>query len=322
MKRPRLPHIARAIAAVALVLSPKAAEAQACCAAGSDELGVVARCSRAVIASQLSLDHAFGSFDTRGNYRTLDGTVDDAVLTLGGGVRLFPRSLQLHGSVPLRVQRRNLSGLEDSTGAGLGDSTLSLRFTAVEDRMGAVSGDPASWVPFVDLYAGSRLPTGKPPEDSDEPSQSDVTGDGTWSPFVGAKLSKYFGEEHAFILQAQYVMRLERDVPGGPGGESVRFDAGDLVVLRVSYFQQHGLRWTFGPFVQLELGLKARRDGQTVEDSEMRRLRFGGHVAWLFDFPNWEVWANASSDAFWDGASENVPFAGPALGLGMSRHFH
>jgi hypothetical protein len=318
----RRASIAAASVALLALCSNKRAAAQACCSTtGSEEFGVVNRCSTALVAAQISASHALGSYDARGRYLAIDGAVDDGVLALGAGARLWPSSLQIHGSVPFRLQRRELSGLSPSTAGGIGDASLALRWTALSDPIGAVSSEPSSWVPFLDLYAGARLPTGRPPEDSEEPSGADVTGDGAFAPFAGAKISKFFGMHHVLLLQALYTARLARDVAAGPGGGQSSFDAGDVVTLRTGWLYLHDIYLSGGPFVELELAGAAEQDGRRVADSEARRLRFGGHVSWLFDYPSWEGIVSVSSDAFWDGTSKNVPFAGPAVGLTISRHF-
>jgi hypothetical protein len=317
----RAHRVGVAILALGLSSATRAA-AQACCTAtGSEEFGVVSRCSSAVIAAQLAAEHALGSFDAAGRHRSIAASVDDVVLVLGAGVRLWPRALQIHGSVPFRLQRRDFPGLEPKTAAGLGDLALALRWTAISDLLEPLSADPATWLPYLDFHAGSRVPTGRPPEDSEEPSGADVTGDGTWSPFAGVKVSKFFGIHHAAQLQAGYTARLARDVPAGPGGGAASFDAGDVITLRAAWLYLHDLTFSGGPFVQLELTGPAEQDGQRIAGSDARRLRFGAHLSWVLEYPIWEAMLSASTDAFWDGAAKNVPFAGPAVGVSLSRHF-
>jgi hypothetical protein len=311
-----------AAASIVALCTTKQVAAQACCTAtGSEEFGVVSRCSTAVIAAQLSVMHALGSFDASSRYRPINGVVDDGALVLGAGARLWPSSLQLYGSIPLRLQRRDFRGLSPSTAAGVGDATLALRFTAFSDRLEPFSSDPSSWLPYIDLYAGARIPTGRPPEESEEASGADVTGDGSWTPFAGVKVAKYFSIHHVLQLQAQYGLRLARSVPAGPGGEKASFDAGDVLSLRAGWLYLHDLYLSGGSFAELELAGSAEQGGRHVADSDARRIRFGAHVSWVFHYPIWEAMLSASSDAFWHGASKNVPFAGPTVGLTLSRHF-
>ena len=120
-----------------LLLSPRTGRAQACCTAtGSSGFGVVGRCYFAVLATQLSYERGYGTFDSRGRFSRLrNAEVDDFVVALGGGVRLGTPALQLHGSIPLRMQYRDLHGLPAASAVGFGDASLMLRAMAVEDRM-------------------------------------------------------------------------------------------------------------------------------------------------------------------------------------------
>lgn len=323
---PRPRHGIAAIAALgvaALVsLWPARARAQACCTAtASDEFAVVARCHDAVLAAQIGYERALGSFDSGARYRALDGSVVGAAqLVLGAGARLYPRSLQIGGSLPILLQHRHLQGLDSSTAAGTGDATLALRWTAITDRIEPASwSEPTTLLPYVDLIAGSRIPTGRAPEDSRTSSGVDATGTGAWTPFVGVKLSKFLSMSNVIAVDVRYAHPMSRDVRAPTGTKSL--EPGDEVTLKGSWLHLHGLLWNAGLFVDLQLAGSRSEDGELVADSDARRLRFGGHVGHVFDYPNWEISAGVASDAFWSGPSKNVPYAGPSASLTVTRHF-
>ena len=59
-------------AALLAAVAPGSARAQSCCSTtGGDEFGVVPECNYAVVASQLSYEHAIGSFGSDARYRSL-----------------------------------------------------------------------------------------------------------------------------------------------------------------------------------------------------------------------------------------------------------
>ncbi|MCA9564495.1 MAG: hypothetical protein KC561_13455, partial [Myxococcales bacterium] len=123
-----------ALAACIAVATPlSSANAQPCCTATSlSDFGVVGRCQKATIATQIGFDYGLGSFGRDGEYHPFseETRASDWILTLGGGVRLGLRNLQLHASVPIRFQSRTLPGFDSETSTFFGDAALSLRWTA------------------------------------------------------------------------------------------------------------------------------------------------------------------------------------------------
>ncbi len=297
------------------------ASAQACCTAtAADEFAVVPRCHDAVFAAQLSYERALGSFDAQSRYRPLgDSSVGTASLTLGGGVRLVPRALQLGASLPIVLSHRRLEGLDSDLAAGTGDANVALRFTAVTDRIEPASlDDPSTLLPYVDLIAGTRLPTGRAPEHAELASGADATGTGAWTPFAGVKLSKFLSMSNVVALDLRYAHPLSRDV-AAPGGQR-RVGGGEEITLRGSWLHLHDLFWNFGLFTEWTWTAPRSEDGDRVPDSDARRARIGGHVGHMIVYPNLELTLSVAADAFFDGPSKNVPYAGPAAGITLTRH--
>lgn len=214
-------RFAQFLAAIAVALSPALARAQACCTAtGTSGFGVVGRCHFAVLAAQLSYERGHGSFDANGDYHPLShAEVDDVVLSLAGGIRLGTPKLQVYGSIPLRLQYRDLEGLSSDSAVGPGDASLALRAMAVEDLVTGIQwSDARSFLPFVEPYVGGRAPTGKGPTESDRPSGVDATGDGTWTAFAGVSVTKFVTLSDAVVLDGSYGYRFEHDVSSPSGG--------------------------------------------------------------------------------------------------------
>jgi hypothetical protein len=248
------------------------ARGQACCTAtGSSELGVVGRCHFAVLAVQVGYDRGFGSFDARSRFTALkSAVVQDATLTLAGGIRLFTPALQIHGALPLRLQHRDLRALPAETALGPGDAALSLRAMVVEDLVAGLDlTDPQTLVPFVEPFVGVRAPTGRAPADSESPSGADVTGEGAYTLLGGVQVTKFLTLHQALAVTGAYGRRFPHRV-SSTGGGTREFSPGDEIDLKLAYVNVLDLFWSFTLFSTLRRTLPAacpvRRRRQSLPD--------------------------------------------------------
>lgn len=318
-----IPLSVATLLAMATLSAPKAAHAQACCAAtGAGEFAVVGPCQKAVLGAQLSVEHGLGTFSEQGEFRTLtDARINDMILSVGGGVHVYKRSLQVYGSAPMRLQYRAWGSESGELSPGLGDISGGVRWTVLDDTGAGISAeDPGSFIPYVDLFVGLKAPTGRAPDQSESRLGADVTGDGFWAPSAGIKATKFLTPNHVLSLNAAVAYPLARaiDIPGAPDSDFRRGIATDL---GVSYLYLHNIFWSWGLASTMKFEGESTLNGHTLAHSDTHRLRFGGHVTHGFSFPFWEASLSVMLDAWWDGAASNIPFVGPAVTLGVRRQF-
>lgn len=291
-----------------IVGAPRVARAQACCSSGSPtELAALASSDDAVLLGQVGYQHAFGSANAESRYHALDGaSASDGTFTLAAGVRLFPRDLQLGVVVPFRIQHRRLRSIGSSTESGIGDSAIALRYRILDsDRL----------VPAVDLILGTRIPTGKAPEDSDDPTLADATGQGSWAPYLGAKLGFELTPLDTVFVRGEYALTLKRDVDGRS------FDPGDEIHVEVAYVRSLSLTWFAGVAADLVLTGASETDGTRAADSDGRRTQLGVWLTWLWHSPTWDSTLAVFSDPYFSGPEKNVPLAGLTTTLNVRRLF-
>jgi hypothetical protein len=290
------------------LFTPRLAFGQACCSSGTPtELAALATSDDAVVLGQLGYEQAFGSANQDSRYRALTGSAArDGTLTFAGGVRLFPRDLQLGVVVPLRLQHRWLRDVGSSTEAGVGDSAVALRYRVLEsDR----------FVPSIDFILGLRIPTGKSPEDSSDPTLADATGAGSWVPSLGARLGFELTPLDTVFVRGEYGLTLERDAAGR------RLDPGDELTLELGYVRSLSLTWFAGALVDVHLTGETETDGRNDADSDSRRMRLGVWLTWLWQSPTWDSTLALFSDPYFSGPEKNVPLAGLATTLSVRRLF-
>lgn len=318
--------LATAAWACTLTLSAQAAWAQSCCTSGNPtEFAVVGACQHIAVAAQLGYQGYRGGYGSGGTYSSLDKLKmggQDATLLIGGGWRPLRGPVQIQGALPLRWQERSYEYLGSHGSSGVGDVSMGLRWSASEDKMsGAFSGEPGSWLPFVDVIAGIKMPTGRPTEDSKpDLAFSDVMGDGAWQMTAGLRVLKYLSTSSAVGVGVDYSHPFEHDKPDG-SGSTVRVTKGDSVELRANAVHLQGMRWSFGAFASYLMGARAREDGKAVADSAVRHLRFGASVTRVLSMPNWESTLGVALDPWWQDGARNVPFVGPSVTLGVRRNF-
>jgi hypothetical protein len=307
--------------ALALLLCGGNAFAQACCTStGGGEFSAVGPGQFAVVAAQVSYERALGSYSDRGDYHpALEASVDDFIVALGGGVRPGGKSLQLHGSVPARLQRRGFPGLDSDVAVGFGDATLEARWTALEDRLDGISSEPQAWMPSLDVLFGGTAPTGRSPEDGTRLTGVDVTGDGAWKLTAGLRVTKFVTSRHSLGLAMALSHRFAQSVAREDG--AVRRAPGPETIGRAFYLYVPSTYWSFGGAASVRLGDAAREDGQLLPGSATRRTRLSVHATYALDFPEWEITSALTTDGWWQGAGRNVPFAGPSLSLTLRRQF-
>ncbi|MDH5491069.1 MAG: hypothetical protein OEY14_03890 [Myxococcales bacterium] len=310
-----------AAALLLLSLAPGSVRAQACCTAtGSGEFGLVGPCHDAAISAQLSYQAVIGSYGDTGAMRPLaDATIGDLTLSLGAGLRLLNRRLEIGVIAPLRMQYRRF-GAERSLRARPGDVFVGTRLTTLRDTTTGIElGNSASYRPFLDLIAGLRLPTGRAPDASEDPLGADVTGTGSFELNLGLKITKFLTLEHAVSLSAIWAHRFSRTVSAPEG--ALEFAAGERLSLRASWLYLPSLRWSAGLFIGASASSAATQDGQRIEASATHSLSFGGYATWVFLFPEWEVTASLSVDPFFPSGGRNLPYVGPSISLFLKRGF-
>lgn len=307
------------VSLTALVAMIAPASAQPCCTAtGATEVSVVGRCHQSVLASQLSYERGLAYYDADGERSFRDDAANDVILTVGGGTRLGWDRLQVHGGIPLRLQQRQ-SGTNSSTAWGIGDAAFELRFTPLYDAMGGIGGEASSFLPFVDVFAGVKMPTGRAPEDARDSTLADVTSDGAWAATGGVRLTKFVTTSDIVSLQLDLVHAFARDIPT-PTGE-LSLARGLQTGTRLGYTRLFNLFWSAGGHVDLRLRGPTALGDADVPDSESRRVMVGAHVTRVVAFPYWEVTLAAATDTLLPEVARNVLAAGPTASLTLRRTF-
>ena len=314
-------RFALAATAFALLAGPVSAGAQACCTAtGSGEFGLVGPCHDAAVAVQLSHQQIVASYGPTGSVAALrNATYSDTLSSVGGGIRIIDRRLELGFVTPLRLQLRRIDQ-DASLGFGVGDVFAGARLTTLRDTTtGIKPGVAASYEPFLDLLAGLRFPSGRPPEAATDPLGADAMGTGDWETSLGFKLTKFLTLTHSVALGLVWGHRYTRSLEG-PAGRC-RFSPGERLTLRASWTYIANFRWSGGGFVAASFHTAARRDGVPVEDSESHQTTLGGFLNWAFDFPDWELSLSLTVDPLFPGAGRNISYAGPTVALFLKRGF-
>jgi hypothetical protein len=303
------------------------AQAQSCCVStGASDFAVVGRMEAATIAAMLQYEATVATYTQDGEYVPMqDAVIGDAVFKIGVGLRPLRavKGWQLNLAVPLRYQYRDLQGMPAAQSFGLGDISFGTRYTLLEDRLlGMRLDDPKSFIPFVDLIVGAKSPTGRPAEESDEPSGADAMGDGSWSLSFGAAVHKFVTRRHSVLVGFDYELRLPHDVASsGDGFATAQYDPGDATTYRLAWQYAPNAAWSGSLFTSVRVTYPSKLDGEVIEQSQSLRWRVGLSVTWVFVKPTWEVTASVTTDPWWDGVGFNLPFVGPTAALQLRRNF-
>lgn len=233
-------------AALALLVAPARARAQACCAAtGAVTPARLALHEDALAGLQAKASSVLGSFDAAG--RTLSSPPGASELDfeedLFCAVRFLRRG-QAALLVPLVETRRASQGLSEF-GGGLGDVNASVRFDFFLAGASRV-------VPGVAILAGLTFPTGKPPDAAGlGPLATGATGIGAWQGNVGLAVEQVFGpwlvNASAFVAQ-----RLARTAGTGPDAVHERLGAQWTMIAAGAYTFPSGIALALSASYTLE----------------------------------------------------------------------
>ena len=176
-------------AGVLVLLAPRRATAQACCAGtGAVTPGRLAVHEDALIAVQARASHVYASFDSGGHYGTPPNgsSEQDFEEDVIGSLRLpvIDRA-QLAVLVPFVETHRSARG-KGEAGGGFGDINLSARY----DFLYAVQ---RRWVPGIAALSGITFPSGRSPESATHALATDSTGVGAYQGNFGIAVEQLFG---------------------------------------------------------------------------------------------------------------------------------
>lgn len=257
--RSRLSSTFRNVVATAgiLVLTPRGALGQACCA-GANALtpARVPMSESLVTGAQASVRPQMGSWDAHGRWtpRPIGVTETDFEFDLYAGWRTPWKRLQIAAFVPFIVTGRSTPGAA-AVGAGIGDLNFSARLDVWQG---------------IAVLGGITLPSGTPPDSATRPLAVDATGTGQVRAVAGLAFERELG---AWLFDAVALATIsasrsvgtisETRAPGLALTSAVThvFDGGDALGVSLSY----QVEWD------------ASVDGMTVKDSSRRLFRFGLH---------------------------------------------
>jgi hypothetical protein len=151
--------------------------AGSCCGGGSPTALLVPKYARAVADLSFDVELYDGYWDQYGKHKSDPDKSDlqQYRLNLGAAYR-FARDWQASIILPYVWNENKYSG-DRSSSSGLGDTTLSLWYEAIDDVAGWKIKKPSDLIPGVTLGLGLLIPTGISPYD-DEKSSFDITGRG------------------------------------------------------------------------------------------------------------------------------------------------
>jgi hypothetical protein len=241
--------------ALAALLWPASARAQACCAGGAAV--TPARLERHEIALAGALLRAGaveGSYDTGGTYRGNPSGVSEIDLEqdVFAAARVLERG-QVALLVPLIETRRVTPRDGAHFGGGLGDLNASVRYDLL------YSADSPT-LPGVAVLAGVTAPTGRPADSATAPLAVDATGIGAWQVQAGLALERNYGP---WLLDASGIVSKRTARFGQTLG--TQFTA----LAAVTYVLQHGAALALSASYAFE-GDATASDGADVPSSSKR----------------------------------------------------
>lgn len=292
-RAPKLPILA-ALAAGAVLLSPRHVAAAACCTSATS-FGVGRLLVWEEWAAGVQLGHArsFGQWDAGGALRWNAADFSDGVSRVEPWaiVRVHPR-VELHGRVPFLVNDRR-SGGERQTAGGLGDVGAGARLEVL--AVGAYAG-----LPSLAFTVGAFAPTGKRVEDTRPPLFAGTTGRGAW----GGSLA--LETEYAVL---PWFVRLDGGVtqylPFRRPDTGARQTFG-----RVSTAALSGGREVLAGALVAALAVTGEweeplsLDGVRVPDSAARAYTLAGSLSWRVD-PHWTLVGTVTNTVWPDGGGVN-----------------
>jgi hypothetical protein len=207
----------------ALLLRPRLAHAQACCAGASGLTpGWLTHHERALVGAQVRASETHGTYPTSGTFYARNPGRDARIETsLFGSYRVLPRA-QLSLFAPLVSTRRRAGAIVEGRVAP-GDTTLIGRYDLIR------AGE--SWIPGIALLAGSQIPTGIPSDRGGGRLSADVTGTGAWELNGGASVEQLSGHLvlHATVLAGYRFPREVFQTPQHLGLRALYLVAGGYV---------------------------------------------------------------------------------------------
>ncbi|HVR60479.1 MAG TPA: hypothetical protein VMU50_01195 [Polyangia bacterium] len=293
-----------ALVGIWTALVPRAAEAQACCAAtalisparlqGAEQLGMGVRLrSRSVL----------GSFDSAGRYAPSPPGDLDVAEDLFAAVRVGV-SGQVAFFLPIVQSRRTIPGYF-SWGGGVGDLNLSGRYTWL------LPGEHPIW-PGITWQIGVSIPTGRSVSEASDSLAADATGTGTFEGTVGVNLQQIAGSW--FVSFDGWIAQR---VPRNEGGVQQSFSPRWTGVLSGGYVL--GNHISAGLFLngQTQGSSRTATDGKIIDGSAQSLVTAGGGaIVPIADV--WRLAATLSLDVLISGFGRNQ-LGGAALSVSVCR---
>ncbi len=285
---------------------------QSCCSATSASGGAQAgRCQVAVTGLSVAWTPILAYSSLNGNLTESQSNSWDLSLGWTAAHRLPFRPLQMYGTLPFRIQRRDLLDLKE-TAIGLGDVNVGFRWTALEDlTVGLLSDYPGAWTPFLDFDLSLISPTGRSVENSQTQTAADVMGLGVWSVNWGLTVNKFIYPQFAIGLSGggnnSFSKNKSTVIPGQ------KFN-GDLSLIWIK-----NLHWTYNIFSELSYQTESHLSGSALEGSEKQSLRIGLKTSYSFGGLRQELRVGLDSEPTTSTFRKGEGSWGPTV-TGMYRH--
>jgi hypothetical protein len=303
---------ALATGAAVLLLFPLPARAGSCCGGGGSGALVLPAAMKAMVDVTAEFERYHGFWNQEGDH-TPDPPGSDLNqyrLDLAAAGRIS-RRWQAGIFVPYVWNVNDYSGVSSRTD-GIGDSSLSVWYAAIEERSAWKITEPLDLVPSVTVGPSLTIPTGISPYD-DVSSSFDVTGRGFYRIDGNLLVEKTYQPVNA-SLSASWGRHVERPVNREYGKYTgpYRKRLGDRTSLSASagytlFLGTKGDKVTgTASFAYLEEG-KGEIDGHRDPTSGFRKSSVGASLAWGSTDHDWSVRASWNHAIRQDGWGESFP---------------
>jgi hypothetical protein len=317
----QIPTVIAALLTGAAVLFPLSARAASCCGGGSAASLTVPKYATAV--ADLSFDtELYNGYWNQERKHIADPPGSDLKqyrLNMGAGYR-FAKDWQTSISVPFVKNDNSYSGVSSQTN-GMGDTTVSLTYEALDDNSAWKVRDIGDMIPAVSLGVSLLLPTGISPYD-DEQSSFDITGrgfyrlDGTlliekairpWNASLalayGAYLKRSINREYGKYVEPYDKNLGDRFTASLSTGYTwVMGTGGDSMTLTASYAYLN----------EADASFNGKRDSGSGFDKQS----LGGALSYANNDSNWSIRAGWSHAIMQNGWRKNFP-ATDVISLGV-----